>query len=151
VADEGRRDVPWRTGATAALQPLPEAVAPRADGPLGSWAVESTADLRGLRRALQDALRAPRHVTGPVVLVASELATNALHHGVPPVVVSLGRVEGGYLLDAADGSLDAVPTYSAYRPAGEGGFGLYLVGRLADEVGWYAAGGRKHVWAVLRH
>ena len=143
--------MPWRSGVAAALHPLPEAAAPRVDEALGSWRLDSTADLRRVRRALHDALRTARHVSGPVVLVASELATNALHHGVPPVVLALGRVEDGHLLDVADGSVDAVPTYSSYRPAGEGGFGLYLVGRMADEVGWYAAEGRKHVWAVLRH
>lgn len=143
--------MPWRAGTTAALQPLPQAAAPPSRELVAAWTLRSTADLRLLRRALHDALHTSRHVTGPVVLAASELATNALRHGVPPVVVALARVEGGYLLDVADGSIDAVPTFSTYRPAGEGGFGLYLVGRLADEVGWYAADGRKHVWAVLRH
>jgi two-component sensor histidine kinase len=142
--------VPWRTGSTAALQPLPELVAPRAGEGLGSWTLGSTADLRHLRAALHAALRVPRQVAAPVVLVASELATNALRHGVPPVVVTLARVAGGHLLDVADGSVDTVPTHADYRPAGEGGFGLYLVGRLADEVGWYADDGCKHVWAVLR-
>lgn len=143
--------MPWRAGTTAALQPLPEAAAPHAREPVAAWWLRSTADLRLLRRALHDTLHAPRQVTGPLVLVASELATNALRHGVPPVLVAAARVEGGYLLDVADGSVDAVPTYSTVRPAGEGGFGLYLVGRLADEVGWYVTGHRKHVWAVLRH
>ena len=142
--------MPWRAGSTAALQPLPEAAAPRPGNDLGAWTVETTADLRRLRAALHAALRVPRQVAAPVVLVASELATNALRHGVPPVVVSLARVKGGHLLDVADGSVDTVPTHSDYRPAGEGGFGLYLVGRLADEVGWYADTECKHVWAVLR-
>ena len=142
--------MPWRAGATAALQPLPEAAAPRAGETLGSWTLESTADLRHLRAALHAALRVPRHVAAPVVLVASELATNALRYGVPPVVVALARLERGHLLDVADGSVDTVPTHSAARPAGEGGFGLYLIGRLADEVGWYADDECKHVWAVLR-
>ena len=142
--------MPWRTGATAALQPLPQVVAPAPAEALGTWTVESTADLREVRAALGGAIRTSRQVAAPVVLVASELATNALRYGVPPVVVSLARVDGGHLLDVADGSVDAVPTYSSYRPAGEGGFGLYLIGRLADEVGWYGEGGCKHVWAVLR-
>ena len=140
--------MPWRSSATAASQPLPAAAAPVGE-PLGSWTLESTADLRRLRDALQSALHAPRHVADPVVLVASELATNALRHGVPPVLVVLARTGTGYLLDVADGSLDAVPTYSTSRPAGAGGFGLYLVGRLADEVGWYADDERKHVWAAI--
>ncbi len=141
--------MPWRSSASAAMQPLPLADPPPADEHLGTWTLDSTADLRRLRASLNQALHAPRQVAGPVVLVASELATNALRHGVPPVVVALARAAGGHLLDVADGSVDAVPTHSAARPAGEGGFGLYLVGRLADEVGWYSEPGRKHVWATI--
>lgn len=141
--------MPWRSSATVASQSLPRAVPPVAGEPLGTWRLESTADLRRLREALYRATRAPRPVVEPVVLVASELATNALHHGVPPVGVVLTRTGTGHLLDVADGSVDRVPTYSTSRPAGAGGFGLYLVGRLADELGWYTEPGHKHVWALL--
>lgn len=143
-------DVPWRSSpaVTTARHPLPQARPPQANR-LGSWRVEATGDLRRLRAQLQDTLRAPRHLASPVLLVASELATNALRYGVPPVVVTLGHADGTHVLDVADGSVDAVPIYSAYRPAGEGGFGLYLIGRLASEVGWYVEDGRKHVWATI--
>lgn len=143
--------MPWRStsAAPAALHPVPRAAPPRADVRLGSWTIDSTAELRQLRAQLREALHMPRQVAAPVLLVASELATNALHHGVPPVVVALARTGDAHLLDVADRSLDEVPTYSAYRPAGEGGFGLYVVGRLANDVGWYVEAGRKHVWATL--
>ncbi|MCL2464933.1 MAG: ATP-binding protein [Micrococcales bacterium] len=155
--------MPGRSGAVGARRPLLRAVAPPADARLGVWTLESTADLRMLRAELRAVLhraylahlaghvgapRAPR--TSPAVLVASELATNALRHGIPPVVVVLSRCGGAELLDVVDGSVDTVPTFAARRPIGEGGIGLHLVGRLADDVGWYAQGGRKHVWALLR-
>jgi anti-sigma regulatory factor (Ser/Thr protein kinase) len=129
------------------LRPLAQAPAPAADEVLGTWQVESTAQLRALRAGLACTLDAARAVAGPVVLVASELATNALRHGGSPALVSLSRSERVHLLDVADDAVDAVPAVVARRPLGEGGYGLYLVGRLAGGVGWYVAAGRKHVWA----
>lgn len=131
----------------AILQALP----PEAGELVGTWVVASTAELRLLRARLHEALPASRSVSGPVVLVASELATNALRHGTAPATVALHRGRASWLLDVADGAVDAVPVLADRRPLGEGGFGLVVVGRLADEVGWYAEPGRKHVWATLRH
>jgi len=108
-----------------------------------------TAHLRALRAGLHAALRAHRAVTAPVVLVASELTTNALRHGVPPAVVTLFRAGDGYLLDVADGAVDAPPALAGRRPLGQGGFGLYVAGRMTDAMGWYAEGDRKHVWALF--
>jgi len=103
------------------------------------------------RAGLHAAVRGPRTVSGPVALVASELATNALRHGVPPATVTLSRLPAAYLLDVSDGAVDERPVLAARRPLGEGGFGLYLVGRLADDLGWYVAADRKHVWATIPH
>ena len=119
--------------------------------PLGEWVLESTAGLRTLRAGLHAAVRGPRTVSGPVALVASELATNALRHGVPPATVTLSRLPAAYLLDVSDGAVEERPVLAARRPLGEGGFGLYLVGRLADDLGWYVAADRKHVWATVPH
>jgi hypothetical protein len=33
------------------------------------------------------------------------------------------------------------------RPPGDGGLGLQLTERLAEEVGWYPTDTDKHVWA----
>ena len=135
--------------APAALRPLPQALPPRPGDVLGTWTVEATPDLRGLRAGLHAALRAHRAVTAPVVLVASELTTNALRHGAPPATVTLSRTGAGYLLDVADGAVDALPALAERRPLGQGGFGLYVVGRMADAVGWFAEHDRKHVWALF--
>lgn len=138
------------TSAATGVRHLPLAQAPDGVEQLGTWRLDSTAQLRALRAGLHDALRAPRSVGDPVVLVASELATNALRHGEPPATVSLGRTPEAFVLDVADGAVDAVPVLAERRPLGEGGYGLYLAGRLADDLGWYAAEGRKHVWAAFR-
>lgn len=129
--------------------PLPQAAAPAGGELLGTWVLETTADLRVLRAGLHAVVHAPRTLSGPVALVASELATNALRHGTPPVTVTLRHGIATYVLEVADGAVDTVPVLAARRPLGEGGFGLHVVGRLADEVGWYVTDGSKHVWAAL--
>ena len=53
-----------------------------------------------------------------VVLVATELATNALRHGLPPTIVRLGRHDRVFVLDVADHSPDVVPRYADDRPPG---------------------------------
>ncbi len=82
-----------------------------------------------------------------VVLVASELATNALLHGGGPVTVRLFERAGEYLLDVVDRAPDSAPQIAAARPVGGGGFGLRLASRLADAIGWYPTPNGKHVWA----
>lgn len=146
-----QRAMTWRPAPSApgGLQLLPATAPPAAGEPLGTWRVDSTAQLRALRAGLQKALPPHRTTSGPVVLVASELATNALRHGEPPADVTLSRGDGLYLLDVADGAVGAVPALAARRPLGQGGYGLYLVGLLAQDVGWYVADGRKHVWAAF--
>ncbi|MDT0615654.1 ATP-binding protein [Streptomyces sp. DSM 40712] len=88
-----------------------------------------------------------------VVLCVSELATNALVHGVPP-----GR---GFLLrllpcgdgvrvevhDSGDG-VPAVPLTSGQEP-GEGGRGLLLVSELADKWGVGEREPGKIVWCEV--
>lgn len=138
-----------RSTATAASGPLLELPPPEGGEVLGSWVLDATSQLRVLRAGLHAALRAPRSVSGPVVLVASELATNALRHGLPPATVTLSHGRGAYVLDVADGAVGTTPVLAARRPLGEGGYGLYVVGRLADAVGWYVEAGRKHVWAAF--
>jgi hypothetical protein len=138
-----------RSTTPAATHPLAQLAPLETGEPLGEWVLESTAGLRTLRGGLHAAVHGPRTVSGPVALVASELATNALRHGVPPATVTLSRLPTAYLLDVADSAVDERPVLAARRPLGEGGFGLYLVGRLADDLGWYVAADRKHVWATI--
>jgi serine/threonine-protein kinase RsbW len=120
------------------------------------WVVDTPRQLSELRAAIVRALAAEgepvRELAGTahiMVLVASELATNALRHGIPPTVVRLLRSEGTYLLDVADHDLGSTPYVAGARPPGQGGFGLQIARRLALEVGWYATETTKHVWATF--
>ncbi|MFC8230808.1 ATP-binding protein [Streptomyces sp. NPDC057287] len=86
-----------------------------------------------------------------VLLCVSELATNALLHGVPPgrgFLVRLRLVEGGReLLVEVHDSGGGVPVVR--EPCGESGRGLLLVDALADRWGVGERDPGKVVWCVF--
>lgn len=121
------------------------------------WTLASTSELTTVRRELREALTADGEavsrnladVPEKMILVASELASNALEHGRPPTIVSL-RFDGDrYLLDVADHDLDSTPVLAGRRSPGAGGFGLMIARRLGQEVGWYTTGTTKHIWVTF--
>ncbi|MER7278647.1 ATP-binding protein [Dactylosporangium sp. NPDC000244] len=122
---------------------------------LRRWVIADVAELHGLRRALLDALTTRHLVAAPalddradrVLLVASELATNALVHGLPPSVVRLLLADGCFVLDIADHDMQAFPQLRDVEPLDSGGRGLHLARQLSLEVGWYATEDAKHIWA----
>jgi serine/threonine-protein kinase RsbW len=82
-----------------------------------------------------------------MVLVVTELVTNALRHGMPPTVVRLLHEGDRLIIDVADHDRDAQPMVDAGRPLGAGGLGLQLTHTFALDVGWYSTEVDKHVWA----
>lgn len=125
--------------------------------PVRSWELSSVTDLSRVRSELLEEITAPHaqpqatlgRVPENMVLVASELATNALQHGLPPTVLSLLVSEQDYLLDVCDADLHSTPVIAGERPSGAGGFGLLIAHRLSQEVGWYTTDSTKHVWAIF--
>lgn len=125
--------------------------------PVRSWTLTSVTDLSPVRRELLaeiTAVHAPvqaelGRIPENMVLVASELATNALEHGLPPTVLTLAVDGHDYLLDVCDSDLESLPVLPGERPVGAGGFGLMIARRLSQDVGWYADDSTKHVWAVF--
>ena len=119
------------------------------------WVLDSPAQLRALRASLHEAITGELlepgtpldEVPEKIVLVATELATNALRHGLPPTTVRLGVAGKRFVLDVADHAPDVVPQYSEGRELGKGGLGLQLAKQFALEIGWYAEQNSKHVWA----
>ncbi|WP_203822410.1 ATP-binding protein [Paractinoplanes ferrugineus] len=121
------------------------------------WPLDSTMQLRELRAALVAALN--RHtpasraelddIPDRMVLVATELATNAIRHGIPPTVVRLLRTRDEFVLDVADHDLTAVPELADTRPLDSGGRGLHLANAFALKVGWYTSDRTKHIWAAF--
>ena len=125
--------------------------------PVRSWTLTSVTHLSPVRHELLAEVTADHapvqlelgRVPENMVLVASELATNALEHGLPPTVLTLGTDGRDYLLDVCDSDLESIPVLPGERPVGAGGFGLLIARRLSQDVGWYADGDAKHVWAVF--
>ncbi|MET9300756.1 MULTISPECIES: ATP-binding protein [Micromonospora] len=122
---------------------------------LEQWVLDSPEDLRGLRASLRDALNRHGLVQGEdldevphlVVLVATELASNALRHGRPPTIVTLLTTDDRFLLDVADHDVSSVPELTDISPTDSGGRGLFLAQSVSLDVGWYATGKTKNIWA----
>jgi anti-sigma regulatory factor (Ser/Thr protein kinase) len=83
------------------------------------------------------------------VLVIDELTSNALRHGSPPSSLHIGDDEGRWIVIVTDGAPARVPTPARERPAGEGGYGLYVIADLTAEHGVHYEPERKLVWACL--
>lgn len=71
------------------------------------------------------------------VLAVSELVTNALRHGSPPIVMRLRRQPHDVRMDVSDGDTGGMPDRAAQEQADteESGRGLFIVRSVADEVG----------------
>ncbi|MFI2102006.1 ATP-binding protein [Isoptericola sp. NPDC019693] len=124
--------------------------------PVAEWVLADAEQLSRLRSSLArivgpaDAAASGMHDTAEkLVLIASELATNALLHGRPPTVVRLLRNDSSWLLDVVDHDVEGVPVLDGGRPPGHGGLGLLIAERLSAQVGWYTSGTAKHVWATF--
>jgi hypothetical protein len=121
------------------------------------WTLDSFAQLRHLRESLHEAIvggpeqagEAVEELLEKVAVVATELATNALRHALPPTVVRLLRSADQYVLDVADHEVAAAPVPDPGRPFGDGGLGLLFATRLSLDTGWYATPTTKHVWATF--
>jgi anti-sigma regulatory factor (Ser/Thr protein kinase) len=122
-----------------------------------SWVLGSTEQLASLRVAILREMAAEAcdpavvltDVADDMVLIATELATNAIVHGLPPTEVRLLHTDHVYLLDITDHDPVTPPVVAGPRAPGHGGFGLRMAQRLAIDVGWYADDGVKHVWAIM--
>jgi anti-sigma regulatory factor (Ser/Thr protein kinase) len=123
-----------------------------------SWELQDIAQLPGiraeLRRATATAGEKPidAHLRDELILAFDEMASNALRHGGGEVQAAVRTTDVAYLIEVSDQAATAPPSPAVGRDPSEGGLGLYLIAELASAHGWYAHGGRKHVWALLpRH
>ncbi|MGR6316930.1 ATP-binding protein [Micromonospora soli] len=122
---------------------------------LARWDLGTPAELRDLRSSLRAALTRYGLVQGEdldevphlVVLVATELATNALRHGRPPTIVTLLAADDCFILDVADHEVSTVPELADIRPLDSGGRGLQLAQSVSLAVGWYGTADTKNIWA----
>ena len=133
------------------LRPLPDG-----RGEVWRWHLGDVAELpaaRAVLRARLDGVGFPRdeedQAAERLILAFDELASNALRHGLSPVVATVIAGSGGWLLDVSDRDRETMPTPAVGRDPAQGGMGLYLVSRLSVAHGWYVDEGAKHVWACL--
>ncbi|MEV4281498.1 ATP-binding protein [Actinoplanes xinjiangensis] len=139
------------------MSPLRTSPPPPDATELTEWVLDSPEQLRVLRAGLIAALNehtaaqreALADIPDRMVLVATELATNAIRHGRPPTVVRLLRARDQFVLDVADHDLSTVPELADIRPVNAGGRGLHLAEAFAVTVGWYATDTTKHIWATF--
>jgi anti-sigma regulatory factor (Ser/Thr protein kinase) len=103
------------------------------------------------REFLRNATCVEHHseVLEDAVLLVSELVTNSVLHGGPPVVVAVDCTGDELQVRVRDGS----PYRPAPREAGdedESGRGLALVAEMSDDWGVDPEPDGKHVWFVIR-
>ena len=136
--------------------PVPEAADTRL-----TLQLESLRGLSAVRRQVQAFLFASVAVQGQermvevedvverAILVIDELASNALRHGSPPSSLRIGDEDGRWIVVVTDSAPHRLPTPARERPAGQGGYGLYVIADLTADHGVHCLADRKMVWACL--
>lgn len=94
--------------------------------------------------------RLDREMTETALLLVSELATNAIRHGTPPVRLSL-RLDADRLRVEVTDSSPQLPRLRRPGPDQASGRGLHIVQQLAARWGAHVTGSRlgKTVWFEL--
>lgn len=110
------------------LEPSPEAVS------RARRTVHDTLAVWGLDELVDD-----------MVLVASELVTNALQHAAGPIVMVLQQRDETVFVEVADVS-PALPVRRPESADNESGRGLALVEALSDDWGYRRRGNRRGKW-----
>jgi anti-sigma regulatory factor (Ser/Thr protein kinase) len=121
---------------------------------LAMGAAPEPREVRRVRQEMEKALVAWEvvHIVDDVLLVVSELVTNAVRHAPRPEIgFTATRGEGLLLIEVQDGSANP-PILRRRGQAGtaESGRGLGLVHSLARDWGWMPHGdGTKSTWALI--
>ncbi|MEU0395506.1 ATP-binding protein [Streptomyces sp. NPDC006208] len=92
---------------------------------------------------------AGRLLTSDVLLLVSEIATNACKHGGGPYELRLDRAPGRLWVQVSDTSHKRPRPRGPHRAARVSGHGLYLLERLSAGWGWAPRGRGKAVWFVV--
>ncbi|GAA4757321.1 hypothetical protein GCM10023328_46520 [Modestobacter marinus] len=83
------------------------------------------------------------------ILVIDELTSNAVRHGALPASLRIADEDGHWLIIVTDAAPDRLPAPARERPAGGGGYGLYVIADLTATHGVHCEHDRKHVCACL--
>ncbi len=116
----------------------------------GSLPTTSTAP--HLAREFVRASACPAHLADreDAVLLVSELVTNAVHHGIPPIQLSCRCASAGVVFSISDaGPPQAGMSATMAQPLEQSGRGLALLEALSSDWGIDVTGEGKSVWFVL--
>ena len=125
----------------------------QAGGPLReafTWNV--SADDRGALRARQVTTeflreRISARALGDVLLAVTELVSNALRHGLPPVQLAVTTTTNSVTIAVRDASEDS--PHRAMSPTVDGGFGLRIVSAVCEQWGTDLGPAGKSVWCRI--
>ena len=138
------------------MSPLQLLAPPAHTCQLLTWELTSDQDLRTIRAGIHRLITADQSAGSAdlaqrIGLVATELAGNALRHGLPPIVVQLLGDDDCYVLDVSDHAPQRAPqpVAASSERALAGGRGLHIARTLAQQLGWYKTETTKHVWALF--
>ena len=103
------------------------------------------------REFLRSSTCAEHHsaVVDDAVLMVSELVTNSVLHGGPPVVVAVDCLGDSLQIRVRDGSTQ-LPAPREAQQTDENGRGLALVAEMSADWGIDPVEDGKHVWFLLR-
>ena len=111
------------------------------------WSLPADHASAGLARGLVLGELGGRAEAEDVALAASELITNAVEHGLPPIDLELDVRPHLVRVAVSNGTDGAVPHERTASSDDPGGRGLAMVGLLATRWGWDRDHGRLTVWA----
>jgi anti-sigma regulatory factor (Ser/Thr protein kinase) len=100
------------------------------------------------RRLLATAL-GPR-AADDLLLITSELVTNAYRHGLAPLLLCARQDDAQVEVEIEQTTAEARPEVLVVEESSLGGRGLALVNQLADAWQWTESEGRLRVSAILR-
>ena len=83
------------------------------------------------------------------ILVIDEMASNAVRHGSAPAVLQILDEQAAWVILAIDSAPDRLPEPAVDRPAGQGGYGLYVIADQTTSHGVHCEDDRKLVWATI--
>jgi anti-sigma regulatory factor (Ser/Thr protein kinase) len=141
---------PSHTGSRSTVPPI---VVPGTE-PLLRLRVHSS---RSARHTVAEAYREllGEDALGELTLIVSEIVSNALRHGAPPVIVSAwyDAATNSSVLDVSDHGRGIDDPFVDLRPPRQrpGGAGMWIVGQLSDRVTSQRVDGVHHVTVSISH
>jgi signal transduction histidine kinase/DNA-binding response OmpR family regulator len=109
---------------------------------------EAVAGVRGFARDVLTSWDVPDQLVSDLILVVSELVTNAILHSQPPIELRLSRTSDRIVIAVHDGTT-AVPRRLQSNLEADHGRGLHLVSAMSDQWGVRPTEDGKSVWSEI--